>query len=155
MAKTLNELQFRIDREVKRLKSLHLTDGPETQYARSYRMWVPRSRVIGCDGTVRTTRKRNEEPMSRPKNSDYSRLYLAFTKMRSDGAYAKWNIDGDGHTDYWCNLPEVIRKRIVEYNSKTAPVANYYKDQNKFTSINGIGTVDEIFESISTVVETF
>ena len=51
--------------------------------------------------------------------------------------------------------PEVIRKRIVEYNSKTAPVANYYKDQSKFTSINGIGTVDEIFLSICTVVDTF
>jgi adenylate kinase len=51
--------------------------------------------------------------------------------------------------------PEVIRKRIVEYNSKTAPVANYYKDQNKFTSINGIGTVDEIFESVCNVVDDF
>ena len=51
--------------------------------------------------------------------------------------------------------PEVIRKRIVEYNSKTAPVANYYKDQNKFTSINGIGSVDEIFGSICKVVDTF
>lgn len=51
--------------------------------------------------------------------------------------------------------PEVIRKRIVEYNSKTAPVANFYKDQNKFTSINGIGTVDEIFGSICKVADTF
>jgi len=51
--------------------------------------------------------------------------------------------------------PEVIRKRINEYNSKTAPVANYYKNQNKFTSINGIGTVDEIFRSICKVVDTF
>jgi adenylate kinase len=51
--------------------------------------------------------------------------------------------------------PEVIRKRIVEYNSKTAPVANYYKEQNKFTSVNGIGTVDEIFTSICTVVDSF
>lgn len=51
--------------------------------------------------------------------------------------------------------PEIIRKRIVEYNSKTAPVADYYRDQNKFTSINGIGTVDEIFRSICTVVDTF
>ena len=51
--------------------------------------------------------------------------------------------------------PEIIRKRIVEYNSKTAPVANYYKDQGKFTSINGIGTVDEIFGSICKVVDTF
>lgn len=51
--------------------------------------------------------------------------------------------------------PEVIRKRIVEYNSKTAPVANYYKDQNKFSSINGIGTIDEIFDSICKVADTF
>lgn len=51
--------------------------------------------------------------------------------------------------------PEVIQKRIVEYNSKTAPVANYYKDQKKFTSINGIGTVDEIFSSICKVVDDF
>ncbi|WP_411272711.1 adenylate kinase [Daejeonella sp.] len=51
--------------------------------------------------------------------------------------------------------PTVIRNRIVEYNCKTAPVANYYKDLNKFTSINGIGTVDEIFESICEVVDTY
>jgi adenylate kinase len=51
--------------------------------------------------------------------------------------------------------PEVIRKRIAEYNSKTAPVAGYYQGQNKFSSINGIGTVDEIFASISQVVDTF
>mgnify|MGYP000356027080 CR=1 FL=1 len=51
--------------------------------------------------------------------------------------------------------PEVIRKRIVEYNSKTAPVANYYKDQKKFTSINGIGTVDEIFTTICNVIDDF
>ena len=51
--------------------------------------------------------------------------------------------------------PEIIRKRIVEYNSKTAPVANYYKDQNKFSSINGVGTIDEIFSSICAVVDTY
>ena len=51
--------------------------------------------------------------------------------------------------------PEVIQKRIVEYNSKTAPVANYYKGQKKFTSINGVGTVDEIFTSICNVVDDF
>lgn len=49
--------------------------------------------------------------------------------------------------------PAVIRKRIEEYNSKTAPVAGYYKEQNKFTSINGIGTIDEIFTSICGVID--
>jgi adenylate kinase len=50
--------------------------------------------------------------------------------------------------------PEVIRKRIVEYNSKTAPVANFYKAQAKFTSINGIGSVDDIFHAICGVIDS-
>ena len=51
--------------------------------------------------------------------------------------------------------PEVIRKRIVEYNSKTAPVADFYKAQNKFKSINGIGSVEEIFDAICTIIGTW
>jgi len=51
--------------------------------------------------------------------------------------------------------PEVIRKRIKEYNDKTAPVAGFYKQQNKFTSINGIGTVDEIFAAICAVIDRY
>lgn len=49
--------------------------------------------------------------------------------------------------------PEVIRKRIAEYNAKTAVVANFYKSQNKFTSINGVGSIEDIFSSISQVVD--
>ncbi len=41
---------------------------------------------------------------------------------------------------------EVIRKRITEYNSKTAPLKQYYSAQNKFISIPGTGSVDQIFE---------
>ena len=51
--------------------------------------------------------------------------------------------------------PEVIRKRIKEYNDKTAPVAEFYKSQNKFKSINGIGSVNEIFDAIGTVVDAY
>jgi adenylate kinase len=51
--------------------------------------------------------------------------------------------------------PEVIRKRIFEYNDKTAPVASFYKSQNKFKSINGIGSIDEIFASINAVVSAY
>jgi adenylate kinase len=49
--------------------------------------------------------------------------------------------------------PDVIRKRIKEYNDKTAPVADFYRNQNKFTSVNGIGSIEEIFDSISAVTE--
>lgn len=40
---------------------------------------------------------------------------------------------------------ELIRRRVTEYNSKTAPVADYYSQQNKFVAINGIGDMDSIF----------
>ncbi len=42
----------------------------------------------------------------------------------------------------------VIRRRIEEYNNKTLPLKNYYNEQGKFHSINGIGTIDEIFKSL-------
>jgi adenylate kinase len=42
----------------------------------------------------------------------------------------------------------VIRKRIQEYNTKTLPLKNYYNEQGKFHSIQGIGSIDEIFKSL-------
>ncbi len=51
--------------------------------------------------------------------------------------------------------PEIIRKRIEEYNNKTAPVANFYKSQGKYLSINGIGNIDEIFSGITEAVDSF
>ncbi|MEH6308914.1 adenylate kinase [Olivibacter sp. CPCC 100613] len=51
--------------------------------------------------------------------------------------------------------PEIIRKRIVEYNSKTAPVASYYEQQEKLQNINGIGSIDEIFDSICAVIDRY
>jgi len=49
--------------------------------------------------------------------------------------------------------PEIIRKRIKEYNDKTAPVAEFYKNQNKFYSVNGIGSKEEIFLLIVAIIE--
>jgi adenylate kinase len=44
---------------------------------------------------------------------------------------------------------EVIKRRIHEYNVKTLPLKTYYTEQAKFHSINGIGTIDEIFKAIT------
>jgi adenylate kinase len=51
--------------------------------------------------------------------------------------------------------PEVIRKRIKEYNDKTAPVAGFYQTQNKFQNVNGVGSVEEIFGAIVNVIEEY
>jgi adenylate kinase len=47
-----------------------------------------------------------------------------------------------------------IRNRYDEYNSKTAPLMEYYKKQNKFHSVNGIGTIEEITERLSKTIES-
>ena len=51
--------------------------------------------------------------------------------------------------------PEVIRKRIAEYNAKTTPVANYYQAQGKLQSIDGIGSIDDIFANICNVIASY
>lgn len=43
----------------------------------------------------------------------------------------------------------IIRKRIEEYNNKTLPLKKYYNEQGKFHSINGIGSIDEIFRLLT------
>jgi adenylate kinase len=47
----------------------------------------------------------------------------------------------------------LIAKRIEEYNSKTAPVAEFYRGQNKYYGINGVGAIDEIFGEISDILD--
>ena len=43
------------------------------------------------------------------------------------------------------NNESVIRARIVEYRTKTAIVADYYKQFDKVVMIKGEGTIDDIF----------
>ena len=49
---------------------------------------------------------------------------------------------------------EVIRKRITEYNTKTAPLKEYYTSQNKYCGIPGIGSIDEIFLKLCTKIDS-
>jgi adenylate kinase len=46
-----------------------------------------------------------------------------------------------------------IRNRYQEYNEKTAPLMEYYSTQNKFYPVNGIGSIQEITERLSAVIE--
>ena len=47
-----------------------------------------------------------------------------------------------------------IRNRFQEYNQKTAPLRAYYETQEKFHSVNGIGSIEEITARITTVIDT-
>ena len=49
---------------------------------------------------------------------------------------------------------EKIRNRYDEYNLKTAPLMSYYKSQDKFYSVDGIGSIDEVTQRLTAVFET-
>lgn len=48
-----------------------------------------------------------------------------------------------------------IRTRYDEYNEKTAPLIDFYQKQNKYHAVNGIGTIAEITQRLSTVIDQF
>lgn len=49
--------------------------------------------------------------------------------------------------------PEIIQNRIDNYNKQTAPVADFYKAQGKLRLVNGIGSIDEIFNRVCDAVD--
>jgi len=44
-------------------------------------------------------------------------------------------------------------KRIQQYQDKTEPVANYYKEQGKFVAIEGEGDIETIFTDLANAME--
>ncbi len=48
----------------------------------------------------------------------------------------------------------IIRKRLDIYENTTRPVLDYYKSQGKLKGIDGMGSVNEIFERICTTIRS-
>ena len=48
---------------------------------------------------------------------------------------------------------EKIRNRYQEYNEKTAPLMDFYQAQGKFYAVNGIGSIAEVTERLSAVID--
>ncbi|RED99785.1 adenylate kinase [Marinoscillum furvescens] len=46
-----------------------------------------------------------------------------------------------------------ITTRIRVYENETAPVAAYYQEQDKFNGIDGVGSIDGIFDQICSVID--
>lgn len=49
----------------------------------------------------------------------------------------------------------IIRKRIIEYRSKTEPVAEYYKKNNKLSLVKGTGSIDETFQLLKEELKVY
>ena len=47
----------------------------------------------------------------------------------------------------------IIRNRIKVYNEQTAVVAHYYDAQGRFENIDGVGSIDEIFDRLCNAID--
>ncbi len=52
------------------------------------------------------------------------------------------------------NDEEVVRTRFKVYQSKTAPIYNYYNEKGKAYKVPGVGTIEDIFHSICEVIDS-
>ena len=48
---------------------------------------------------------------------------------------------------------ETARKRLETYHNQTSPLKAYYEEQGKYRAINGLGTIDGIFELIKETLD--
>lgn len=48
---------------------------------------------------------------------------------------------------------EVIRGRLEVYHAQTAVVSDYYAAQDKYASVDGVGTMDEVFDRIVEAID--
>jgi adenylate kinase len=61
-------------------------------------------------------------------------------------------LAGRGRAD---DRPEVIRQRLVAYRNQTEPLLDYYTKRGLLKSIDGLGTIDEIFDRARAVLDKF
>ena len=59
-------------------------------------------------------------------------------------------LAGRGRAD---DTPEVIRQRLAAYRKQTEPLLAYYTQRGLLKNIDGLGTVEEIFDRAKTVLD--
>ena len=48
---------------------------------------------------------------------------------------------------------ETIQQRLNVYHTQTAPLIDFYKKENLYNGIDGMGTIEEIFNRIENVID--
>jgi adenylate kinase len=105
------------------------------------------------DGFPRTIRQADEfEELLKGKNQEVS-LVLAL-RVDDEEIISRLlkRAEEQGRLD---DTREVIENRLKVYRKQTEPLIEYYKNKGKFESVHGIGTIDEIFESICRVIDRY
>jgi adenylate kinase len=74
----------------------------------------------------------------------------AVLELRVPEEELKKRLAGRGRAD---DQPEVIAQRLVAYRQQTAPLLEYYENKGLLRPIDGVGSVDDIFQRIRELLD--
>lgn len=76
---------------------------------------------------------------------------IYFTPSKNEG---KCDLDQADLTQRSDDNEETVKQRMNVYKNETSPLINYYKKQNKLSSVDGEKKVDEVFKQIMEVIHS-
>jgi len=83
------------------------------------------------------------------KNNDSLDAFISLS-VPEDELVKRILSRGEGRSD---DTVEKIKTRLEVYHKETQPVMEHYKKQDKVQEIDGIGSIDEIFDRIKAVLQ--
>lgn len=77
-------------------------------------------------------------------------FHVTFNPPRADGVC---DLCGGELYQRDDDQPETVRARLTTYHEQTAPVAAYYGDKGLLRSVSGVGSIDQVFDSVVAAVK--
>ncbi|MCD4746895.1 MAG: adenylate kinase [Bacteroidales bacterium] len=105
------------------------------------------------DGFPRTIRQADDlDQLMKKMNNDVT-LVLAL-EVNDDEIISRLlkRAEIEGRKD---DTREVIENRINIYNNQTKPLIDFYKKQDKFQAVYGVGSIDDIFNNLCKVIDKY
>lgn len=103
------------------------------------------------DGFPRTVKQAEELALMLQKLGEKVSMVLALTVNEDELVKRLLNrAKEQGRLD---DTEEVIKNRLVQYHQHTKPLIDFYKGEGVYTEVFGEGSVDDIFNELSAVIE--
>ena len=74
-------------------------------------------------------------------------------ETRAPKEAGKCDIDGEAIIQRDDDKAEVIQKRLLVYESQTAPILEHFKGKDNFFSVNGAQDIDRVFGEIVSIIQ--
>lgn len=106
---------------------------------------------IVFDGFPRTLEQ--AKTLDKLFNKKELRINLVISMLVSNDELINRILERGKNSDRTDDNIEVMTKRLEIYNEHTFPVINYYKKTHRLHEISGKNSIDDVFESIKTIID--